>query len=191
MPAIRSLLLCGGLGTRFGGPKLLVPVEGVPMAVRSARALLAGTGDALAVVREGDEALARLLREAGCEVLASDRCALGMGASLAAAVGATRTAAGWLVALGDMPAIAPDTHAAVRRALEAGALVAAAVDAASGKRGHPVGFGRLLGDELARLDGDLGGRAVVKRHEADLVAVPVADAGIFRDIDTPGDLAGA
>ncbi len=162
----------------------------MPLAVHSAHALLAGTGDALAVVREGDEILARVLREAGCEVLASEACARGMGASLAAGVMATRSAGGWLVALGDMPRIAPATHAAVKRALEAGALVAAATDTAGARRGHPVAFGGALGDELARLDGDEGARALVARLADRQVAVRVDDPGIFRDVDTPADLQG-
>lgn len=187
---VRSILLCGGAGRRFGGGKLLAPCDGVPLAVASARALIEGTGEALAVVREGDELLARLLGEAGCEVLRSGACVLGMGASLAAAVNASRDADGWLVALGDMPDIEPATHGAVKRAIEHGALLAAAVDAQRGQRGHPVAFGRLLGDELARLDGDEGAKAVVARHASRLVAVPVSDPGIFRDIDEPADLAG-
>jgi len=158
--------------------------------VRSARALIAGTGDALAVVREGDEVLSRVLREAGCEVLASDACRRGMGASLAAGVMASRSAGGWLVALGDMPGIAPSTHAAVKRALEEGAFLAAAFDPVGGQRGHPVAFGGALGDELARLDGDEGARSLLARHAERIVAVPVNDPGIFRDVDTPSDLPG-
>ena len=170
---------------------MLAPLGGVPLAVVAARSLLEGTGDALAVVRQGDELLARALREAGCEVLASEDCARGMGASLAAAVKASRSAGGWLVALGDMPGIAPSTHAAVKRALAQGAVVAAAVDAASGRRGHPVAFGGALGDELVSLDGDEGAKAVVTRHAAELVAVPVTDPGIHLDVDTPSDIARA
>jgi molybdenum cofactor cytidylyltransferase len=168
---------------------MLAPVDGVPLAVVTARALIAGTGDALAVVREGDELLARALREAGCEVLASDACPRGMGASLAAAVKASRSAGGWLVALGDMPGIRPGTYAAVKRALAEGAVVAAAVDEATGRRGHPVAFAGSLGDELARLDGDEGAKGLIARHAPRFVAVPVADPGIFRDVDTPADLA--
>lgn len=187
---IRGLLLAGGAGTRFGGAKLLcvMPGDTVPIGVRAARSLIAGAGNALAVVRAGDDALAAVLRDAGCDVVLSDACARGMGASLACAVAASRGADGWIVALGDMPAIAPATHAAVKAALESGALLAAAVDAASGRRGHPVGFSRALGGELAALDGDEGARSVVARHRDRLVTVPVADAGIRRDIDTRADL---
>ena len=70
---IRGILLAGGSGTRFGGAKLLAafPNDPVPIGVRSARSLVAGLGNALAVVRAGDAALARALRDAGCEVLES------------------------------------------------------------------------------------------------------------------------
>lgn len=185
---IRSLLLCGGSGSRFGGGKLVAKRGDRPIGWLAARSLLAGTGDALAIVRAGDDALAAVLREAGCEVLSSEACAKGLGASLAAGVAATRTAGGWLVALGDMPLVSPATHAAVKAAMEAGAPLAAAVDRTSGRRGHPVAFSRELGDELAVLDGDAGARSVVERHGSRLVRVPVDDHGIFLDIDTPEDL---
>lgn len=135
----------------------------------------------------GAAALARLLEAEGCEVLASDRCARGMGASLSAAVEASASADGWVVALGDMPAVSPATVRAVAAALAEGAVVAAAFDAA-GRRGHPVGFAASLRGELLRLEGDVGARALLERHEVRRVVV--ADPGIFIDIDTPGDLAG-
>jgi molybdenum cofactor cytidylyltransferase len=103
-------------------------------------------------------------------------------------VHATRSASGWLAALGDMPRIAPATHRDVKRALAEGALIAAAVDAVSGRRGHPVAFGASLGDELVRLDGDEGARTIVTRHREHLVSVNVSDPGIFMDIDMPSDL---
>ena len=189
---IRGILLAGGTGTRFGGAKLLaaMPGETVPIGVRAARSLVSGAGNALAVVRTGDEVLALALRGAGCEVLMSDACARGMGASLAAAVAASRDADGWVVALADMPSIEPATHAAVKASLAAGALLAAAVSASDGRRGHPVGFSQRLGAQLAALDGDQGARSVVERYSQEFVAVQVADAGIHRDIDTREDLRG-
>jgi molybdenum cofactor cytidylyltransferase len=185
------LLLCGGASRRFGGNKLLAPVgePAMPMAQRSARNLFAGSGSVLAVIPPGADALRALLEPLGCEILESDRTALGIGASLAAGVEASREAGGWIVALGDMPFILPASIAAVRSALEAGALLAAPVDARSGERGHPVGFGRALGPELMALRTDEGARAVVAAHRDALARVPVDDRGIFLDIDTPGDLA--
>lgn len=188
---IRAILLCGGVAKRFGTAKLLaaMPQDATPIGVRAARSLIEGAGNALAVLRAGDDALARALRDAGCEVVESADCARGMGASIAAGVKASRDAEGWLIALADMPRILPATHRAVVDALKRGAKLAAAVDA-TGRRGHPVGFSSEYFADLAALDGDQGARSVIERHRAWLEVVRVDDPGIFFDIDTPGDLAG-
>jgi molybdenum cofactor cytidylyltransferase len=154
----------------------------------AARNLIAGAGNALAVIRPGARKLRAQLERAGCSVVESEKCEHGIGESLAAAVGASRDAAGWIVALGDMPFVRPATIEAVRAQLEIGALIAAPLNPVSGERGHPVGFASTLRDELLALRGDLGARSVIARHHDELVPVPVDDPGICVDIDTPGDL---
>jgi molybdenum cofactor cytidylyltransferase len=190
-PDIRGVLLCGGRSTRFGSDKLVarLPPGSSLLAVQSARHLMAGAGNALAVVPVGGGPLRAALEGAGCQVLESERTRRGLGASLAAAIAAGAEADGWIVALGDMPHIAPDTIAAVRERLAGGALIAAPV-LATGERGHPVGFSKALFEELAALDGDEGARSVIARHRGSIVQVVVADRGILVDVDTPADLAG-
>ena len=180
-----GILLCGGSASRFGGEKLLAGAE--PIAARAARNLLEGAGRVLAVVPVGRVELSRALETAGCRVLESDRTALGMGSSLAAAVEASVDAGGWIVALGDMPAVAPRTIAMVKGALESGALIAAPVDG-EGRRGHPVGFAAALRDELLALRGDVGAREIIQRHVSRVELLRCDDPGIFLDIDTPEDL---
>jgi molybdenum cofactor cytidylyltransferase len=68
-----------------------------------------------------------------------------------------------------------------------GALIAAPLYA--GERGNPVVFSASLFPELLRVEGDLGGRPVVKRHEADVAWLPISDAEQGRDVDTPEGLA--
>ena len=180
-----GILLCGGAASRFGGDKLLAGAE--PIAVRAARNLREGVGHVVAVTPPARPELCRALEAAGCTVLETDRTAEGMGSSLAAAIEASAHARGWIVALGDMPAIAPRTIAAVARALEAGALIAAPFDG-EGRRGHPVGFAAAMREELLALRGDMGAREVIARRARDMVRVPSDDRGIFVDIDTPEDL---
>ena len=182
---IAALLLCGGAARRFGADKLLAGAE--PIAARAARNLVAAAGRALAVIPLGSPRLRSVLEGAGCEVLETDRTGGGIGASLAAGVEATDRAHGWLVALGDMPSIQPRTIGRVRQALEAGALIAAPWDGRE-RRGHPVGFAAALRAELLALTGDVGARAVIQRHAAEVRLVATDDAGIFIDIDTPHDL---
>lgn len=181
---IIGLLLCGGASRRFGANKLL---EGTPpLAARAARNLMQGAAQVLAIIPPGQNALRSALEPLGCEILETGRTARGMGASIAAGVDASAQATGWIVALGDMPLVRPDTIRRVKRALEEGAPLAAPF--AEGRRGHPVGFSARLREELLALDGDSGAREVIARHWERMERVRSDDPGIFVDVDTRADL---
>ena len=184
---IRGLLLCGGKASRFGADKLCVPIDGVPLAAHSARNLMQGAGNVLAVIPRGKARLRDILAASGCEILESPDTTRGLGASLAAGVAASAGEQGWIVALGDMPFIQASTIAAVKDRIAKGALIAAPVLRA-GQRGHPVGFARALRDDLLSIDGDEGARSILAVHGASIALVEVDDPGILKDIDTPGDL---
>jgi len=184
---IAGILLAAGAGTRFGGDKLLHPLEdGVAIAAHAARNLLAATPDVIAVVRWGDFPLYDMLEQEGCQVTMFQGAARGMGASLAHGVGQARSADGWVVALADMPRVPVAIIKEIIASLEGGALIAAPVH--KGERGHPVGFGAALREELLALDGDLGARAVVDRHRDSVQLIECDDPGILFDVDRKADL---
>lgn len=184
---IVGVLLAAGSGSRFGGDKLLATLaDGTPVGVRAARILRDAVDRTLAVVRPGDDELARLFEAEGIEVRRFPGAAEGMGASLAFGVGSAPEADGWLVALADMPFVHPATAAGVAGLLREGALLA--VPTVRGRRGHPVGFGRCLFSELTRLHGDQGARAILARHADRISFAEVDDEGIFLDIDELRDI---
>ena len=182
----RALLACGGLASRFGSDKLAAILDGEPLVAHSARHLLAGAGNALAVIPTGAQKLRAILEGEGCEILESNDCARGLGATIASGVAASASADGWIVALGDMPFIRPITIAAVVDRLEHGAQIAAPILGAI--RGHPVGFGRSLKASLLALDGDDGAKAVLSAHRDLVETFIVDDPGVTRDVDFPSDL---
>jgi molybdenum cofactor cytidylyltransferase len=194
-----GILLAAGRGRRFDASgrrnKLLqvLPATGEPVVAASARALLAVLPRVVAVVPPGDGGVGALLSGLGCEVTTCVDADSGMAASLVHALRHTlRDGAGqpdaWLVALGDMPFVAPATLRALRDALAAGAGIAVPVsDAPDGaRRGNPVGFGRAHLAALLDLRGDEGARRLLRAHPVTEVAV--ADPGILRDVDLPDDL---
>lgn len=185
---IAGLLLAGGEGRRFGGPKLLAPLpDGTPVAVAAARHLAeGGLEEMVAVVRPGGPDLERALAGTGARVVAAPEARRGMGASLAAGVAACPDAHGWIVALGDMPWIRPETVAAVAGELRRGSAIVR--PALRDRPGHPVGFGAGLRADLEALDGDVGGRQVLDRYPDRITLVPVSDPGIRADIDHLADL---
>jgi molybdenum cofactor cytidylyltransferase len=162
-----GVLLAAGFGSRFDPEglqnKLLARMpDGTPVAHESAHRLLRVVTRVLAVVRPGSDALARLLNDAGCDVVFAAGANRGMGASLAAGIEASDDAEGWIVALADMPRIATTTIEAVARALVE----------------HR--------DALLALDGDTGAKSLLMSQR--VTRVDVRDPGILRDVDTPEDL---
>jgi molybdenum cofactor cytidylyltransferase len=154
--------------------------------IRSWRNLSAALAEPLVIVRKGDEATTLLFRNAGARVAECADAGAGMSRSLIAGIQATPDSDGWVIALGDMPYVLPETIAQVASSLAGGALIA--VPALNGTRGHPVGFSARLRPALLAIDGDEGARAVVKRHAGDVIVVSTSDPGILRDIDTREDL---
>lgn len=188
MAQIVGLLLAAGQGRRFGSDKLLHPLDdGTPLAVASARKLKEACPRAIAVLRPEQITLAALLSAEGLEVVICPEARAGMGHSLAVGVAASLEAAGWLVALADMPFVQVATLRSVADALARGAALAAPFH--NSQRGHPVAFAARWRDQLLALTGDEGARAVVGNNRGLLSRIDTADAGVLRDVDTPQDLA--
>ena len=184
---VAGILLAAGSSSRFGGFKLMHAIEGVPMVLQSTIAMKAALGAVVVAVRPGSPCVPTLSGKPGIRILACPRAPEGMGGTLADVIAALPApAGGFIIALADMPFIAPDTIRAVARALAGGAALVA--PAYRGERGHPVGLGAGYRNELLALTGDAGARAIVRRDAAAMTLIEVDDPGVLRDIDTPGDL---
>ena len=182
-----GILLAAGSGARFGSDKLLHPLaDATPLGLAAARRLRPACDRVLAVVRPGSGRLADLLAAEGYELVISADARLGMGHSLAAGVRAAADAAGWIIALADMPYIAPASYGHVAAALRAGASIV--VPEYQGRRGHPVGFARQWGKQLTALTGDEGARRIVTAFPEAIVRCATDDPGIVWDVDQVADL---
>ncbi|TXF96436.1 nucleotidyltransferase family protein [Massilia arenae] len=199
--ALTGILLAAGRGRRFDPDgarnKLLQRLPGGELVVAaSARTLLAVFPRVVAVVPPADGGVGDVLRQLGCEVTVCPDADGGMGLSLAHAIRHSLHAQlhdqlhdqspghGWLVALGDMPFVAPSTLHALDAAVEEGAAIAAPLF--EGRRGNPVAFGVQHRDALLALDGDQGARRLLQ--SSPVATIDVLDPGILRDIDSPSDL---
>lgn len=187
-----GILLAAGRGSRFDPTgeknKLLQPLSsGDIVATAAARNLLSAVPKVVAVVRPGANELASRLRASGCEVAECPTAEQGMSQSLIHGLAMTADAAGWIVALGDMPFVRSTTIAQLMTSIEAGADIA--VPAYEGRRGNPVAFSAFHAPRLLHLQGDQGARSLLNSFP--VTEVDVDDPGIFRDIDTVSDLAQA
>jgi len=191
MRPVTGILLAAGAGRRFGvhsgTHKLLQPLPGgEPLAVAAGRNLIAAVPGSIAVVRAGDLQLAAALAAVGLRIVEHPGADGGLGTSLAAGVAAAPDAAGWLIALGDMPWVQPETISALAQALAGGASLVAPTTA--GRRGHPVGFAAFWQNHLLDLKGDQGARDLIAAQAGRLLLLPTEDPGVLLDVDTPADL---
>lgn len=190
---IAGILLAAGRGTRFHGDKLRAPLPrpthgvpaGTPLGIAAAMHLVAALPESIGVVRKGANALSDALALAGLRLVECANADDGMGASLACGIAALDDADGCVVALADMPWIAPATIGAVAIALREGAGIVAPVY--RGTRGHPVGFSRGHFAALSTLRGDEGARALLAHGNA-IKLIDCDDEGVTKDVDTQDDL---
>ena len=187
MSELVGVLLAAGSASRFGAAKLLHPLpDGVAVGVAAGRTLLQAVPNTIAVVRPGDRALIEAFSTIGLKVVENPLADAGMGSSLAAGVDATSDAAGWLIALADMPWVQAATITALADRLNGRASIVAPVY--QGRRGHPVGFSSRWQNELQALSGDRGARDLLANYPDEMELFDTEDAGVLLDVDHPQDL---
>ena len=190
---IQRLILAAGAGRRFGADKRLARLpDGSTLLEATLTCFCPATPKPLVVLRPGEAAPEAYARQV--VVVPSPHWEAGQGHSLAAGAGAwDPTDAPWLmIALGDMPFIAPATLQALEAACQGwtGETGPAPLIAPTflGRRGHPVLVPARLRSEALALSGDEGLRKLFAREP--VLNVPREDPGVCRDVDRPEDLKG-
>ncbi len=184
---MQGILLAAGFSRRFGADKLMQQLpSGLSVIESAAKNLCSILPQSVAVVRPGNTKLEERLQSCGMSVLVNENARLGMGHSIAAGVQATEGAAAWLIALGDMPYIHPETIATIVSASKSAESIV--VPVFENRRGHPVLFGSAWRHVLSNLSGDFGASPLLEAQRARVTRIRVDDPGIVQDVDYQEDL---
>jgi len=184
-----AVVPAAGSAERFGGKKLLTPIDGIPLLDRTIASLLdGGVGQVIVVVGPGADELTRdvnAFSDPRVWPVVNTDPSRGMFSSLQA--GMSEAEGDALVVLpADMPFVAGTT---VRTLLDTFAARPAIVSPTyRGKRGHPVILPPGLREEIRSADPGSNLHEILKRHPQERVDVPVQDRGVGRDVDRPADL---
>ncbi len=183
---IAGIVLAAGGGTRFGGPKALLPYRGMLLVERATATLRAAGITAPVVVLGAAAAEVRSRAALGdARTVENPHWRTGLASSLRAGLAALAgdPAGAAVVLLADMPGVTAD---AVRR-VAAGAAPHSLVMAGYGdRRGHPVVLGREhWAGVAATATGDAGARDYLRTHP--VTVVDCADVADDHDIDVPAD----
>ena len=189
---IGALVLAAGSSRRFGDDKrkALLP-SGVSVIDQSIETALRAFGHVIVVVRHGDHVIADELREKfdSIQTFNAPESALGMGHSLANAIGEISDWRGAFIFLADMPHIKVSTLQDLKSAFEEDeSSEPIIVPTYQSQYGHPVGFHQTYYEQLAQLQGDNGARSVIQENSAKVIEIAVDDAGVIQDVDVPADL---
>ena len=178
----------------MGSPKALLPTpDGRPFVARIIRSLIAaGVIDIVIVTgRDHDDLVAAVASDAPAvapRFANNPDPSRGQLSSIWTGMDAAITpdAAGLLMTLVDVPMVSPATIARVIDVWQAtrAPIVRPAIGA---QHGHPVIFDRTVFGELRAAPLDVGAKAVVRAHAAELIDVTVEDPGCLVDVDTPAD----
>ena len=181
-----GILLAAGKSQRFGSNKLLHPIDNVPMLFLTAQILASALPGSIVVINQELKNITAQLEQLGLRVVINEKAEQGMGSSIACGVSVSQDAAGWLIALADMPYIKKETLSLLACKLKEGAGIIAPVF--DQQRGHPVGFNSTYKSELMELNKDVGARYIVEKHQQQLELLVTNDKGVIRDVDYPGDI---
>lgn len=186
------ILLAAGSARRFGSNKLLRPVNGKPLYAHGLAALLAASkmrpAADVTVVSRTPEILAAA-RAAGARAVESPLSEQGLSFTIKAALDALEPLAEGdylLFAVADQPYL---TAASVAALLEKAAPPTRGATLCFGEKvGSPTLFSASLAKDLRALEGDRGGRSVLRALGGECLRVQAKSARELEDIDLPGQL---
>jgi molybdenum cofactor cytidylyltransferase len=183
---IVGVVLAAGAGRRFGSPKQLAELDGVPLLQHAIDAMLAVPylDGVVVVLGAAAEHVGATVRFADAEPVVCAGWQEGMAASLRCGVEAAGDADWVVVTLGDQPGITPEAIEALVDALDP--RVDAVRAEYRGEPGHPVALSRSLFGPVAELRGDVGARELL----GSVAVSPVEVGHLARpdDVDTPEDM---
>lgn len=186
---VAGIVLAAGASERFGRPKQVLEWQGKPLVRHVAEQALQAELKPLMVVTGNAQAeVEAALRDLDVKLVFNPAWQSGQASSVRAGIEALRQSDSEVGAaiflLADQPGVNPQVlQALVEHHAETLASVVAPL--VGGQRANPVLFDRVTFEDLLRLEGDQGGRAIFSHYPPQFL--PWHDEALLFDIDTPQD----
>lgn len=179
---VGCLLMAAGNSARFQANKLLMDYDGKPLIRHAMDAICPQCIDRVTVVTQYPQ-IAALAAAKGYACVVNDHPEWGASYTIRLGTESLRDCDGILYMVADQPKL---TAASVEKIVgawrEHPETIVAPVSA--GRSGNPCIFPRTLFDELMSLEGDVGGKQVIRRNPERLRTVELPAEELF-DCDTP------
>lgn len=190
MTSVTAVVLAAGMSRRMGAAnKLLLPVEGEPMIVRTLRAYLGACDDLLVVTGCDADKISGAIDHLDLRIVHNHDFQNGQATSVAAGLRAVKDADHVLIGLGDQPFLMRQHLDALMQAHleQRGAKIT--VPHNGKNRGNPIVIPGTMLPALLQ-DKQNPGCGKFTRERQDLVNLTnMSEPAFFRDIDTPEEYA--
>ena len=179
---VGCVLMAAGNASRFNANKLLMDYAGKPLIRHAMESAAAECIDAVTVVTQYD-VIEQMAGDMGFACVRNDHPEWGASYTVRLGTAALQDCDAILYMVSDQPRL---TRASVRKTVDAWREAPTYIIApASGERtGNPCVFPKAMFPELMALEGDVGGKKVIRRHPELLRTVQIEEAELF-DCDTP------
>ena len=179
---INLILLAAGNSKRFNGNKLLVIYKEKPIYMHIVEKVLDLKVNKIICVTQYEEIKEALLNT-NINVVMNDNSSLGISSSIKLGINFDKNADGYMFMVCDQPFISVQTLKSVIDNFINGDKGIVCVGCGDNK-GNPVIFSKRYINELLSLEGDSGGKRILKGHLNDLNIVNVDNEIELIDIDT-------
>lgn len=188
-----AVILAAGLSKRFGGMKLLEQIDNKSMVLHVADLVSTLDFEQKLLVYSNKNVLNEIKEncEKSCEFqyLYNNQAHNGQSTSIKLAMEnliSTKNHTGIIFFVADQPFI---DISIVTKLIEAfsqnkGSII---VPLYGNNRGNPVIFSNKWIEQLKNLEGDVGGRVIIRNHPEEVWEVPISDSNLGKDIDTKDD----
>lgn len=200
---IAGIVLAAGEASRYGKPKQLLDFDGEPFVRRIAKtALAAGLSPVVVVTGAYAEQVEATARDLPVQIARNEQWHMGQAASVRAGLAALsplpgtppqaagereawgKKIGGAIFLLADQPQVTVHVLEALK-SRHAEGLFPIVAPLAADRRANPVLFDRDTFPELLKLEGDVGGRAVIRQFPVEYV--PWHDESLLFDVDDEED----
>lgn len=181
---ISAIVMASGFSRRMKKNKLLMEFDGEIVIDRTLKTIKKSKVDEYILIYSSDE-VKDIAIENGFDTHHNSKAHLGQSESIKLGVEyASKETEGYMFFVGDQPLLDEATiDSLIDIFLDNKNSIV--IPKFGDKRGNPVIFPASLGQELLRLEGDVGGRDVIRNNKEKVIEIKVDNSYAGMDIDTP------
>lgn len=182
---MNAIILASGNSSRMGKNKLLMDYKGCAMIQRVINVIKSVDFVTVTLVGKHKEVL-NIAESSGIKVIENYNSDKGQSESIKLGVSSINNNEGFMFFCGDQPFLNKDIiDYLIKVSIENNEAIVRPMF--QGRSGSPVIFPNCLKEELLKLQGDNGGKVIIKKALTKVIDVEINDSKFLRDIDTMED----